>query len=933
MLVIFPILVIGGVSIKTFDDFGESTSDESYSALEKQALETLQAGVESDRQRIETLLDTVENDSKKLAASSNMTGYLESTAGKNEVLNKMAQDEVKSIVEGVVRSSHVQQKVLEKKLQSDLTVIESMLMDQKKIGITNTRHSWNAVNQFSKKTKQIQLPLMKIGDRVIALNDSFEKKTPIVDDAQKALGGTCTIFQKMNSEGDMLRIATNVKKLDGKRAIGTYIPAANSDGTKNTVISKVLSGQTFLGRAFVVNDWYFTAYKPIYDLNKQIVGMLYVGIREKEATADLVKTILDTRIGQSGYLFVMNSAGNLLYHPHNELAGKHVISDLNLTELKEVLNNRQEDRVQTRSYQFENRNKFIQYSYLKGCDWIICGSGYWDEFSQESAQVSIEMLKKEFMAFYENAARNIHGNKVYLYNQIRYIDETGQEIVKLQEGQLSDDLKTKADKAWFQSCRNLGQGKIFNSGVTIAANTGMAEVRIISPVYQGDVFKGVTVMNMDWSLVWKLLQHHVYGKTGYPYIINNKGILLSHPRYAVADKKDLSDPKNGAKTAEIVQTSMLKGKTGTAVTRFEGIEKFIAFAPLKMGELTYSIAATGPADEFLELAETVKSNARHHVGGVIKLIVIIALILAVIGSGIGLAISNYIVRPLLQIIQNLSDGSEQIDAASGEILSAGQCLAAGVSQQAASLEEISASMEEMTIMTKQNADHANNANGLMSKSTGVAEVASDFMKNLTLAMEGISSASQETQKIIKTIDEIAFQTNLLALNAAVEAARAGEAGAGFAVVADEVRNLAIRSAEAAKNTTGLIEGTVMKINEGCEMVKQTEAAFSDAMSITSKAGALVTQIASASEEQALGIAQINESLIQMDSVVQQNASGSEQTASASRQLNSQAEIMKSVIQNLGALLGSQKRTAVVRARKNQTDQSVEPVQQAPAIEM
>jgi len=933
MLVIFPILVIGSVSIKEFDDFGEDTSNESYSALEKQTLETLQTGVESDRQTVETLLDSVGTDCGKLAASSNMTGYLQSKAGENEVLNNMAQKEVSRVVEGIVGASHVQQKVLEKKLRSDLAVIERKVMDQKTIGTTSKGHNWNAVNQFSKQARSIQLPLMKIGDVVIASNDSFQKKTPIVDEARELLGGTCTIFQKMNPQGDMLRIATNVKKLDGKRAIGTYIPALNPDGTPNAVISKVISGQTFLGRAFVVNAWYFTAYKPIYDSNKRILGMLYVGIKEKETTADLVKTILETRIGQSGYLFVINSAGNILYHPRSELTGKHVLSDLNLTGFEEVMTKRREGRVQTVSYQFENRNKFIQYSYLKDWDWIICGSGYWDEFSQESARVSIEMLKKEFMAFHESAVRDVDGSKAYLYNQIRYIDETGQEIVKLQKGQLSEDLRYKGDNTWFQACRNLAQDRIFNSGVVTAENTAMAEVRIAAPVYLGDAFKGITVLNLDWSLVWRLLQHRVYGKTGYAYIINDSGVLISHPLYKFMDKKDLSDPKIGEEMATVVQTRMLKGETGTARTHYEGVEKFIAFAPLKMGEFTCSIAATGPAKEFLELAEAVKSNARHHVAGVIKLIVIIALVLAVIGSVIGLAVSNYIVSPLLRIIRDLSDGSDQIDAASGEILSASQSLAEGVSQQAASLEEISSSMEEMTVMTKQNAEHADNADILMKESTGVVDNANDSMKGLILAMEGISSASEETHKIVKTIDEIAFQTNLLALNAAVEAARAGDAGAGFAVVADEVRNLAIRSAEAAKNTSGLIEGTVRKISEGSELVQQTEAAFSNVKSSTSKAGALVAEIAVASDEQAQGISQVNETLIQMDSVVQQNSSSSEESASASRQLNSQAELMKSVIQNLIGLVGSQKKTSAGRTRKKQTDQNVGSAPRSPAIEM
>ncbi len=170
-------------------------------------------------------------------------------------------------------------------------------------------------------------------------------------------------------------------------------------------------------------------------------------------------------------------------------------------------------------------------------------------------------------------------------------------------------------------------------------------------------------------------------------------------------------------------------------------------------------------------------------------------------------------------------------------------------------------------------------------------------------MEEISKASEETSKIIKTIDEIAFQTNLLALNAAVEAARAGEAGAGFAVVADEVRNLAMRAADAARNTAELIEGTVKKVNEGGELVATTNEAFTEVAESSSKVGELVGEIAAASNEQAEGIEQVNKAVVEMDKVVQQNAANAEESASASEEMNAQAEQMKAMVDQLVNVVG------------------------------
>lgn len=207
-------------------------------------------------------------------------------------------------------------------------------------------------------------------------------------------------------------------------------------------------------------------------------------------------------------------------------------------------------------------------------------------------------------------------------------------------------------------------------------------------------------------------------------------------------------------------------------------------------------------------------------------------------------------------IKNVSDQMNESDAqvayASEQLSTASQQLAEGASEQAASIEETSASLEEMASTTRQNADNASQASQLMVETERVVSEANGSMTGLTASMGEISKASEETSKIIRTIDEIAFQTNLLALNAAVEAARAGEAGAGFAVVADEVRNLAMRAAEAARNTTTLIEGTVTKIREGSSLMEQTSREFGRVAATVTKSGELISEIAAATREQAPG---------------------------------------------------------------------------------
>lgn len=305
-----------------------------------------------------------------------------------------------------------------------------------------------------------------------------------------------------------------------------------------------------------------------------------------------------------------------------------------------------------------------------------------------------------------------------------------------------------------------------------------------------------------------------------------------------------------------------------------------------------------------EFKAAVKNSRKQYyrilsMAGAIMIGIIITTIAIVIGCGALLSLS--IIRPLNKAIHELDGVSQQVHQVARHVAASSRDIARGSSEQAASLEETSSALQEMSAITKENAENTNRASRLMAESGQVSQETRHMMQALISSMDDISKASQETFKIIKTIDEIAFQTNLLALNAAVEAARAGESGRGFAVVAEEVRNLAHRAGDAVRQTAELIENTSKNVQDGAGIADKTNEAVLKLSELAEKVGIITRDIAEASGQQSSGIDQINRAISEMNGGIQINAASSEQSAAASQQMSVLAETMNSLVDGLVAL--------------------------------
>ncbi len=468
------------------------------------------------------------------------------------------------------------------------------------------------------------------------------------------------------------------------------------------------------------------------------------------------------------------------------------------------------------------------------------------------------------------------------YEIIIVTDERGTVIADSNDG--TNRGISIADRDYFQNARN----SVANIGtVTNSKASGRPIIPVCATISgsNGDMIGTVVVVTKIETLAKEFASVKV-GDTGYPFMVDNTGLVIVHPNPDHILKTNL------AKTVgmESIMTRMLSGQTGVEEYYFDNMDKIAGFSSVP--STRWGIGVTQPSSEFLAAANSIR-NVIIFVAGLFLVVTVLVVV----------AFARSITKPINQVISGLTEGAGQVASAAGQVSSSSQQLAEGSSELAASLEETSSSMEEIASMSRQNAENSSQAKNLMQEAAQVVTKVNNQMTDLVQATELIAKSSEETGKIIKTIDEIAFQTNLLALNAAVEAARAGEAGAGFAVVADEVRNLAMRSAEAAKNTAELIENTINAVRNGKQLTIAAQGGFNENTEIAQKVGALVEEIAAASSEQSQGLEQVNIAVSQMDQVTQTTAANAEESASASEELTSQAAELNSMVDMLISIVG------------------------------
>jgi methyl-accepting chemotaxis protein len=792
-----------------------------------------------------------------LVVTQNRTALLSRTV--NDHMSKGIDERVTALNNVILDLCRIADDGLKPQVANGLKLCKDFFRAQGGLTFSGETVPWNAINQFSKEVKEVRLPKMMVGGRWLGQTKDMTVPVMIVDQVKDMTGGACSLFQRINGTGDMLRVASNVKMKDGTRGIGTYIPVNHPDGTKNPVLDSVLNGKTYVGRAFVVDSWYVTAYDPIRGPDGQVVGMTSFGIPQ-DGSDTVRKAILTKRIGEGGYVAVLGGTGAQKCHYVISKDGKRDGENIGeakdtqgrfvIQEMVEKALTLGEGDVFLYKYDWLNagdsipREKIAAVSYFKPWDWVVLSTAYMDELNQSN-----ETIHKEI-------AGVLFANVVYGLIAFVLVIALALVIVATITGPLQRIVTASEHIALGDVQQEISDHS--NDEIGRLANAFRNMI---------DYLKGLATSAQ--ALGQGNASAVVTAKSDKDALSKNLGFALQQVSGLITE---LNDVNAAVKVGDLSRRGRADIFQGGYQQIIRGINQTLdaVIEPVK--------DAASVLDRISHKDMTARVTGNYQ-GDHAK-----------IKNAVNLAADT-----LDQSLQQVAVGADQIASASGQIGTGAQSLAQGTSEQASSLEKVASSLQEMTAMTRQNSANAKEARGIAEATKTSAENGVGSMQRLSAAMDLIKKSSDDTAKIIKTIDEIAFQTNLLALNAAVEAARAGEAGKGFAVVAEEVRNLAMRSAEAAKNTANMIEGSVKNSENGVVINHEVMKNLEEINGHAKRVSEVMAEIAAASDQQSQGVGQVNTAMEQMNQLTQQNAANSEESASASEELSAQAQEMRAMV--------------------------------------
>jgi PAS domain S-box-containing protein len=763
-------------------------------------------------------------------------------------------------------------------------------------------------------TPEIESGKITFGGQVV--NDNFV----VVDSIEKDMGSKATVFQKIGDKA--IRVSTNVIGADGKRAIGTPV----SDAVYDAVITR---GQTFYGTADVVGKKYVTVYEPIKNSRGEIIGILFVGVPEDTVYGPLKKEISNTKIGKSGYLYVMDSKGNMIVHPTAQGSN---LGDLDF--IKTMLANKEKVTTSTErlAYIYEGKNAVAYYTYYGPTDWIIASRVDPSDFSGPVDNLRnwivlilvISIGAGSFIALrFGNSIARRMGDLVVLGRKVMVGDFAGaaQEIDKNERMVTGGDEIGEVSEAFTGVVNNIQAFSDEITTISSAAVEGKLTARGDTGRFQGGYATMIQGLNSTINAVVGHLD-----AIPVPAFIIDKEFTILYANNASASMAGVT-PKEmqGKKCYDHFKTPdcrtqkcasgqcMISGRIATSETQAfpKGRKYDIAYSGVPILDSTGK--AIGSMEFFTDLTE-IREAARQAQKKIDDALAFIGTQMGKIQNGTEQANANV----------------EEVSAGAGQVAKNATAVSVNVDKSLESIMQVQKAMEDLSRTIQDVATQAETTAKIVHDTSDFSHEGMGLARMTEQGMQGITKSSNDVNQIIleikgemdkiseivNLITDLANQTNLLALNAAIEAARAGDAGRGFAVVASEVKSLAVESRSSAERISGMIENLQNQTNqavnavsaantgvkEGSEALKNTIASFSRIADSIEQIARNVGNVASATEEQAASVEEITASVNEVNGLIQNTARESTDAAAASEESSAAIEQISKVIGNVSIVV-------------------------------